>query len=66
MFGGRPLEDLDIFQRADDVVASAKKNFAKPSTSCPLFGSSEQEAEHKQFRVRLRKMGDVVFLLEFC
>ncbi len=59
MFGGKPLEDLDMMEHAHDVVASATRTPRKPSISRSLFGASEQQEEPRFLRVRLRRMGNM-------
>ena len=59
MFGGKPLEDLDMMEHAHDVVASATKTLRKPSTSRSLFGASGQEEIWRFQRVRMRRLGHV-------
>jgi hypothetical protein len=65
MFGGEPLEDLDMMEHAHDVVASAKKTPRKPSTCRSPFAASEQEKEPRFLRVRLLKIENVDAALQY-
>jgi hypothetical protein len=55
----KPLEDLDMMEPARDAVASAKKFQQKPTASRSLFGASEREEQQRFLRVRLRTLGGV-------
>ena len=57
MFGGKPLQDLDMMEQA--LVPSATRTPRKPSISRSLFGASEQQEEPRFLRARLRRMGNV-------